>query len=146
MADKRSGTKKLTKDQARELARGFLELSHALGTWRFDHWSEIAATDRKRLEEEEWDLLNASSTLVTRAVGLSLDDLEKDLGAIRNGTLLAKRAVARLRGVKDAIALAASFVTLSGAIVAGSPVAIALTAAEALTVARNVSGRNGAEA
>ena len=131
----------ISKDQARDLAKGFLETSHELGTWRFAHWTEIGAAERRRIEDAEWDLLNYSSSLVTTAVGIVLNDLQSDLKAIGDATTGARAAIARIKAVKDILTISAAFVTLGASIVAGHPDAIATSAQGALDAVRKAGDR-----
>ena len=121
----------ISKDQARELGRVFLDVAHALATYRFDCWNDMTASDRKRIEEEEWNLLRSSSSLGTAAVGVILDQLGADLPAIVSGAGQAGKVVETLRDVKAVVKIGAAFAALGGAIASGNPVAIAAAAAAA---------------
>ena len=125
----------ISKDQARELGRAFLDMAHALGTYRFDSWNDMTAADRKRVEDEEWDLLTCSSSLTTTAAGVVLDDLRGDLATIADGAARATKVIGTIQNVKAILKLAAAFVALGGAIVSGSAVAITSTAAAAAAAA-----------
>ncbi len=129
----------ITKDQARDLGRAFLDLSHALGNYRFDHWGDLTPSQRTQIESSEWSLLNASSDLTTTAVGIELDDMEQDLDALKKATDRALAVVDDLERVKDILSLAAAAVTLGGAIVSQQPAAIATAAKGLLEAAKAVS-------
>lgn len=122
----------ISKDEARQIAQGFLETSHELGTWRFAHWAELSPTARRTIEDAEWDLLNYSSSLVTAAVGIVLADMQTDLKAITDATAQARKAIAKITRVKSILTVSAAFITLGGAIASGHPAAIAETARAAL--------------
>src|SRR5262249_61764781 len=77
----------LTSDDAFALSKSFRDLSVALGDFRFAHWNTLSESDRTTLEDEEWSLLNSASDMITKAVGLTLD--ESQAGAAR-----AKKATA----------------------------------------------------
>lgn len=128
----------ISKDQARELGRAFLDVAHALGTYRFDNWNDLTPADRKRIEDEEWDLLTYSSSLTTKAVGVVLEDLKGDLAAIAAGAAQATKVIGTIQEVKAALKIAAAFVALGGAIVSGNAVAITTAAAAALKTAKAV--------
>ncbi|HWN90382.1 MAG TPA: hypothetical protein VNQ15_03195, partial [Verrucomicrobiae bacterium] len=64
----------LTSDDALALSKSYRDLSVAIGDFRFKNWNTLSEGDRKALEEKEWALLNASSDMVTKAVGLTLDE------------------------------------------------------------------------
>ena len=130
----------ISKDQAREIARGFLETSHELGTYRFAHWAELSAPERREIEDAEWDLLNCSSSFTTSAVGIVLDDLRNDLKTITDATTQARDAIARIKEVKNILTVAASFIALGGAIASGHPGAIADAAKTALKAVKDAGG------
>ena len=125
----------ISKDQARELGRAFLDVAHALGTYRFDCWNDMTAADRKRIEDEEWDLLTFSSSLTTKAVGVVLDDLEGGLATIAAGADRATKVIGTIQNVKAILKLTAAFTALGGAIVSGSAVAITAAIAAAAAAA-----------
>ena len=128
----------ISKEQARELGRAFLDVAHTLGTYRFESWNDLTAADRKRIEDEEWDILTYSSSLTTKAVGVVLDNLKGDLAAIAAGAVQATKVIGTIHDVKVALKIAAAFVTLGGAIVSGNAVAITTAAAAALETAKAV--------
>lgn len=119
-------------DQARALGEAFLQVAHALGRFRFARWSELSVAERQSLENDEWGLLAASSTLTTKAVDLVLGDLKDDLATIAEATARAQKVIDGERDVKKALKIAASFVTLGGAILSGNAVGIAASATAAL--------------
>ncbi len=115
----------ISKDQARDLARAFLNLSHTLGQYRFDHWDELGADRRKAVEDLEWSLQNTSSDLTTHAVGIALDDMDGDLKAIQAATDEAKTIVASIQGVTSLLTIATKALALGGAFIAQNPSAVA---------------------
>ncbi len=123
----------ISKDQARALGRAFLDVAHALGTYRFESWNDLTVADRKRIEDEEWDLLTDSSSLTTKAVGVVLDDLKRDLAAIAAASAQATKVIGTIHDAKVVLKIAAAFVTLGGAIVSGNAVSIAMATAAAVT-------------
>ena len=134
----------ISKEQARELGRAFLDVAHALGNYRFDNWNDLKAADRKRIEDEQWDLLTYSSSLTTKAVGVVLDNLKGDLAAIAAGAVQATKVIGTIHDVKVALKIAAAFVTLGGAIVSGNAVAIATAAAAAVAATGALKAAKGA--
>jgi hypothetical protein len=73
------------------------------------------------LEDEEWSLLNASSDLVTKAVGLVLDETAASVDRIQASTAAAERAVRTLHDVRKVIDVATAAVGLGAAIVSKDP-------------------------
>lgn len=61
------------------------------GDYRFAHWDELSAAERKRLEELQWTLMNYSSDFTAQALSLVVDDLQGTLSKIRGATAQAPR-------------------------------------------------------
>lgn len=122
----------ISKDQARDIAKEFLDLSHELGTYRFANWANLTPSQRRQIEDAEWDLLNYSGSFVTTAVGIALDDMDNDLKTISQATSRAKKAVATIKTVKSVINVATAIVVLGGAIASQNPTTILSAAGEAL--------------
>lgn len=129
----------ISRDQAREIARAFLKLSHELGSYRFDNWAQLTSTQRRQIEDAEWDLLNYSNSFVTTAVGIALADMQADLKAIGDATSRAQKAVSRIQTVKGVLKVAAALVVLGGAIASQNPSTITGAAADALQAVEDVA-------
>jgi len=119
---------KLTSEEAFELSRRFRELSVELGNFRFSNWKELSTAQRRTMEDAEWSLLNASSDMITTAVGIVLDETEISLQALQESTNKAKRAIRTLKTVRKVIKVATVAVGLAAAIVSKDPGAIAKNA------------------
>jgi hypothetical protein len=115
----------LTSDDALALSKSYRDLSVAIGDFRFKNWNTLSEGDRKALEEKEWALLNASSDMVTKAVGLTLDESEAAAKKVQGAAATAEKAVKTLKEVRKVITIAAAAVGLAGAIAAKDPGAIA---------------------
>jgi len=115
----------LTSDDALALSKSYRDLSVAIGDFRFKNWNTLSEGDRKALEEKEWALLNASSDMVTKAVGLTLDESEVAAKKVQGAAATAEKAVKTLKEVRKVITIAAAAVGLAGAIAAKDPGAIA---------------------
>jgi len=133
----------ISKDQARDIAKGFLDLSHALGTYRFANWGTLKPAQRQQIENDEWDLLNYSSSLVTTTVGVVLNNMKDDLQKINNATEEATKAIATIGTVKDILKVTAALVILGGAIASQNPTAIASAATDGLQVVKSVLTPSG---
>jgi predicted tellurium resistance membrane protein TerC len=131
----------ISADQAREIAREFLEMSHALGSYRFRNWSRLTKSQRQGLENAEWEMLNYSSSFVTAAAGIVLADMAHTLDEIAAATAEAKKAVAAITEVKDVLKVAAALIQLGGAIASRNPAAIYRAAANAAKTAKIAFGR-----
>lgn len=119
----------ITKEQARELAALFRNLSIQLGDFRFDNWGTLTPAYRQTIQDAEWTLLNASSDMTTKAVGIALDNMQADLKVIIDATTKAKKTIGSIKKVKAVIEVAAAAVALAGAIASQNPGAIASAAA-----------------
>src|SRR5215472_1161517 len=110
----------LTSDDAFALSKSFRDLSVALGDFRFAHWNT--------LEDEEWSLLNSASDMITKAVGLTLDESQAGAARLKSATASAQKAVKTLNDVRKIITVATASVGLAAAIVSKDPGAIAKNA------------------
>jgi phage terminase small subunit len=118
----------LTSDDAFALSRSFRDLSVALGDYRFEHWAALSPADRTTLENEEWSLLNASSDMITKAVGLTLDESQAGAQGVNGATAAAHKAVKTLKNVRKVIGVATAAVGLAAAVVSKDPGAVAKNA------------------
>jgi hypothetical protein len=116
---------KLTSKEAFELSRRFRDLSVSLGDYRFSHWGELTPARRRFMEDAEWSLLNASSDMITTAVGLALDETEAGFGDLLQAADKAAQAIKTLSAVREILRIAAAAIGLAGAIVSKEPIAVA---------------------
>jgi len=125
----------LTSDDALALSKSFRDLSVAITDYRLNNLSTLSEADRKALEEKEWALLNASSDMVTKAVGLTLDESEAAAKKVQGAAATAEKAVKTLKEVRKVITIAAAAVGLAAAIASKDPGAIAKNAKAVLDAA-----------
>jgi hypothetical protein len=118
----------LSAEDAFELSKQFRDLSINLGNYRFANWNTLTPTQRRDVEDEEWSLLNASSDMTTKAVGLALEESEINIQNIKSSVGKAKRAIKKLEKVSEVLQVATAAVGLAAAIVAKDPGAIAKNA------------------
>lgn len=118
----------LNAKDAFELSKQFRDLAINLGNYRFANWNILTPTQRHDLEDEEWSLLNSSSDMTTKAVGLALEESESTVQSITSSVGKAKRAIKKLEKVGEVIKVATAAVGLAAAIVAKDPGAIAKNA------------------
>jgi hypothetical protein len=123
---------KLGSEEARELAEHFYRVSKALGDYRFANWDTLGKTERLSIEAMEWSLLNASSDFTALAVDVSLDDAAPVVKSVANATRAMKTAIKRAERVDKVLSIATAAVKLTGAILSGSPSAIAAALDRAL--------------
>ena len=112
---------KTTATQALELASAFRKLSIEVGNHRFDNYPDVSAADRKRLEDEEHALRMLSEQMITKAVGLVLDDIEDGVDALAATTARAATAIKKLAKVRQILGIAGQAITLGGAVIAKNP-------------------------
>jgi hypothetical protein len=125
----------LTSDDAFALSKSFRDLSVSIGDYRFAHWSTLSEADRTTLEKEEWSLLNAASDMITKAVGLTLDESQAGAAKLNSAAATAQKAVKTLNDVRKVITVATASVGLAAAIVSKDPGAIAKNAKAVLDAA-----------
>ena len=118
----------LTSADALSLSKSFRDLSVAIGDYRFAHWDALSEADRKMLEDEEWSILNASSDMVTKAVGLALDESDPAAQKVQGATATALKAVKTLKDISKVIGVATATVGLAAAVISKDPGAIAKNA------------------
>lgn len=118
----------LTAQEAFDLSKQFRNFAIALGNYRFTNWQSLTPTQRRDLEDEEWSLINASSDMITKAVGLALDESKSSIKLINKSVRKAKRAIKKLKKVSHIIDVAAAAVGLGAAIVSKDPGSIAKNA------------------
>ena len=118
----------LSAEDTFELSKQFRDLSINLGNYRFANWNTLTPTQRRDIEDEEWSLLNASSDMTTKAVGLALEESEINIQNIKSSVGKAKRAIKKLEKVSEVLQVATAAVGLAAAIVAKDPGAIAKNA------------------
>jgi len=125
----------LTSDDALALSGSFRDLSAAITDYRLKNLSTLSEADRQALEEKEWDLLNASTDMVTAAVGLTLDESEAAAKKVQGAAVTAEKAVKTLKEVRKVITIATAAVGLAAAIASKDPGAIAKNAKAVLDAA-----------
>jgi hypothetical protein len=118
----------LTSADALSLSKSFRDLSVAIGDFRFAHWDALGEANRTLLEDEEWSILNASSDMVTKAVGLALDESDPAAQNVQGATATALKAVKTLKDISKVIGVATATVGLAAAVISKDPGAIAKNA------------------
>jgi hypothetical protein len=118
----------LTSADALALSKSFRDLSVAIGDFRFANWDALGDANRKLLENEEWSILNASSDMVTKAVGLGLDESDPAAKKVQGATASALKAVKTLKDISKVIGVATATVGLAAAVISKDPGAIAKNA------------------
>ena len=118
----------LTSADALALSKSFRDLSVAIGDFRFAHWDALGEANRTLLEDEEWSILNASSDMVTKAVGLALDESDPAAQKVQGATASALKAVKTLKDISKVIGVATATVGLAAAVISKDPGAIAKNA------------------
>ena len=122
--------KKLTSDQALELAITFRTLSIVLGDYRLARLKTKSLTKHQSqtIEDAEWSLLNHASDMTTMAVGLALDESTISFEKLKKSAAKAKKAVKTLKTVGKVIKVATTAISLAAAVMSKDPGAIAKNA------------------
>lgn len=115
---------KLTAQQANDLANNFLGLAQAIGDYRFDNWNTLSKTENQKLGNFQWSILSYGEDILALSTALVMDDVQDSLAQINNVTLEIKETIKSLNQLQKAINVAASIVSLGGAIVSKNPQAI----------------------
>ena len=123
---------RLKAGEARRLAEDFYKLSVKLGSYRFANWDDLSPRQRREIESIEWSLLNASSDFTSMAITLSLDDSGPVLDRVRRVTRKMKSSIKTLERVGKVLGIGEAAVRLTGAILSGSPAAVARALDEAV--------------
>ena len=85
----------LSADDALKLSAQFRGASTALGDYLYapDNWARIPEPDRATLQSLEVTLLNVASDLVTRAVGVIIEDAGQSVADLLEATGRARDAI-----------------------------------------------------
>lgn len=129
----------LTAQEAFELSKHFREVANTLADHRFANWEILTATQRRDIEDEEWSLINSSSNMTTKAIGLALEESDTSFNAVKKSISKARKTIKKLKNVKSIIEVAAAAVGLGAAIVSKDPGSIAKNAKLVLDAAKTVS-------
>jgi cell division protein ZapA (FtsZ GTPase activity inhibitor) len=111
----------LTAEQEDELADRALELKQAVGEFRNRFFESLTPGQRDGLQTLRVQLGDEVDHLTAVAIQLSLADLQKTLGHLKDITTGVNNAVAHLSEIRKVITIAAALVDLGTAIAAGNP-------------------------
>jgi hypothetical protein len=122
---------RLTKDQARQLARVFNAVAAEITKYRLDHFPELPPTRRSELARLEGRLRETSNDFSDLAINLTLDSVEETLNELCAITGQVATAVEKLENVREVVKIATNTLKLGAAITTGNAGAI-VEAANAL--------------
>jgi len=131
---------KLTSDQAYELSEQFTLFSEAVENYRYENWDDLSEDERTELERIEWSLMNASSEMITTAIDLTLDETELSFQQLCATTEKAQDAIKKINTVRKVINIAASAVSLAGAILVNDYKAVLKETRQLIELSRNNGG------
>jgi len=115
---------KLTSEQALALAQSFHDLSVEVGNFRFRQGDDLSSSERRRLEDLQFDLLNNSTQFNAISLAMELDTLQETVDRVGAATVRMKKAIKRLETVQRVVKIATAAVTLGAAVVSMNPGAI----------------------
>jgi hypothetical protein len=117
----------LSADDALKLSAQFRGASTALGDYLYapDNWARIPEPDRATLQSLEVTLLNVASDLVTRAVGVIIEDAGQSVADLLEATGQARDAIKTIDNITRAITVVTAMIGLAAIIPTGSAGGIA---------------------
>ena len=115
---------KITKEDALALAVNFRVASVTLGNFRFSNWASLTAAERAALEADEWDLLNSSSVMITKAVGIAIDESATPVLRLQGAIKAGEKILKKIDTAKNALKITGALLALAGAIISQNPAAI----------------------
>jgi len=116
---------KLTSQQVNELANYFLEMSQALGDYRYQYFDTLSREQNQQIKDLLDLIRKYANDLFTLSAILVMDDVQTSLSSIGEITNQMKTVYKKLQDVQRAINIAASVVTLGEAILTKNPRSIA---------------------
>lgn len=111
----------LTREDAGDIADGFLAAAEAIDTYLDAHRGTISQPDYDTMSGSALALLRDCGAMTTDAVGLAIDEMADDAAELKQVITGAKDSLDRLQAIGAAISAAAGLVDLAGAIVARDP-------------------------
>lgn len=120
------GTLTLSADDALKLSAQFRNASIALGDYLYapENWPKIPEKERATLQSLEVTLLNVASDLVTRAVGVIIQDAEQSVDDLVDATGHARDVIKKIDDVTRTITVVTAMIGLAGVIPTGNAGAI----------------------
>jgi hypothetical protein len=98
------------------LSKSFHGLSGALGDYRYSNWDTLTPSQRDKLEDMQWTLLNTSSDLNSKSGILKVKLLEADIEILRSCTADMQKAIKKISNIKRVINIASMAVAFGGSI------------------------------
>lgn len=121
----------ITQHEARAIADALEKTAEVVQKYLEDHGEGMTDEDRNRLYGLLQDLVFAGTEAVTRAVGLTIEDMEEQGTLLSNEIKHATDALKQIQAVGEVIDWVAKIADLAGAIAGKSPAGI-VAAAKAL--------------
>jgi hypothetical protein len=116
-----------TKEDALALATSVRAAAQSLGKLFVDQHDTLTPTQRTAIESLAWDLQSLSSTLITKAVGLALEEAQGSADQLKRTVNKAQRAVKTLKDIRRVIGIGDKLLKVVGAILSGHPIAVVET-------------------
>ena len=114
----------ISADQARDLGNSFQEISEQLNTYKTKNWSSLTSEERQKLKDLAASVSNYSDSLITDAVGITLDAAKASLANIQQATTDAKKVIETINNIKKVITIAGAVIKLGAAFAAKDPAMI----------------------
>jgi hypothetical protein len=110
----------LTKEQLEDLARQFTEVATIIKEYQMANCASMSPEQHRRIALLICDLSDVSNYLITKAVGLIIENAQNSLIEIKNATTQAKKAIGHLRDIQHTISLITAVVGLGTAVMTGN--------------------------
>ncbi len=114
----------MTADQARQLADSFDSVATSTSKYISDNRQTLTVDQILALAEQMGDLHVAAAQLQGKALGLDLAAAQTSLTALKNLTVVGKKAIREIDKVGKVIVLLTTMVELAGAVAAQNPAAV----------------------
>lgn len=116
---------KLTAEDVTQLANNFLSFELVVGTYKSEKSNDLTKSQRTKLSDLQWTLLNYSDDLFALSTVLVMVNAKNELAKIADTTDKIKVVVTKLEKFQKVVNIAAAAVTLGAAIFSKNPIVIA---------------------
>ena len=110
----------LTSKQVGDLAKQFTDLATIVQEYLQANGSSMSPPEYKRIALLICDLSDISNELLTKAVGLIIENAKKSVADIEKATTQAKEAIGHLKDIQHTISLLTAVIGLGTAIMTGN--------------------------
>ena len=120
----------LTSQQVKELSKQFYIIFGAIGRYRESQWTELSKSQHQKLSQLQRSIYNYSDNLLALSAVLKLKEVDNELTEINKVTQQVDEAIEQAQQIDRVIGIAAKVVSLGGAVLSQSPLAIVSSLAD----------------